>query len=150
MGHRPTRRRCTRQNHRIRENHQRYHLLFHASRSYASSDLDSDLHVPAHPCNLAEFTLWGGMSPDPLSMEPLLEGSLKNDANTETFVLPIQIGELESNATTVSLQSPFAGDPIWEEGADVRLRSPYRSSSSASIATSPPTPTTRSRSGTSS
>lgn len=41
------------------------------------------------------------MSPDPLSMEPLLEGSLKNDANTETFELPIQIGELESNATTV-------------------------------------------------
>ncbi|GAA5868721.1 hypothetical protein JCM3774_003636 [Rhodotorula dairenensis] len=54
----------------------------------------------AHPCNLAEFTLWGGLSSDPLSMEPLLEGSLKNDANTETFELPIQIGELESNATT--------------------------------------------------
>ncbi|GAA5988104.1 hypothetical protein JCM10908_002064 [Rhodotorula pacifica] len=53
-----------------------------------------------HPCNLAEFTLWGGLSPDPLAMEPLLEGSLKNDASTETFELPIQIGELESASTT--------------------------------------------------
>ncbi|BGP63257.1 hypothetical protein NBRC10512v2_004597 [Rhodotorula toruloides] len=45
-----------------------------------------------HPCNLADFTLWGGLTPDPLSMEPLLEGGLKNDAMPERFEVPIEVG----------------------------------------------------------
>ncbi|GAA5847415.1 hypothetical protein JCM9279_000471 [Rhodotorula babjevae] len=44
-----------------------------------------------HPCNLADFTLWGGLSPDPLAMEPLLDSTLKNDANPERFSLPISL-----------------------------------------------------------
>ncbi|GAA5937045.1 hypothetical protein JCM3775_001937 [Rhodotorula graminis] len=44
-----------------------------------------------HPCNLADFTLWGGLSPDPLAMEPLLDSTLKNDAHPERFSLPISL-----------------------------------------------------------
>ncbi|GAA6064014.1 hypothetical protein JCM10212_005497 [Sporobolomyces blumeae] len=45
-----------------------------------------------HPCNLAEFSILGGLSADPLSMEPLVEGSLKNDAATERVQLPVELG----------------------------------------------------------
>ncbi|GAA5827271.1 hypothetical protein JCM3770_005992, partial [Rhodotorula araucariae] len=46
-----------------------------------------------HPCNLADFTLWGGLSPDPLAMEPLLDATLKNDASPERFRLPVSLGD---------------------------------------------------------
>ncbi|GAA5864021.1 hypothetical protein JCM1840_000669 [Sporobolomyces johnsonii] len=49
--------------------------------------------VKPHPCNLADFSIYGGLSPDHLSMEPLCEGSLKNDANTERVALPLEIGD---------------------------------------------------------
>ncbi|GAA5914183.1 uncharacterized protein JCM6883_000764 [Sporobolomyces salmoneus] len=45
--------------------------------------------VKAHPCNLAEFSIFGGLSPDPASMERLLDGLLKNDTNTQKFRLQI-------------------------------------------------------------
>ncbi|BGP41081.1 hypothetical protein JCM10450v2_005109 [Rhodotorula kratochvilovae] len=45
-----------------------------------------------HPCNLADFTLWGGLTPSPLAMEPLLDTTLKNDAVPERFDLPVALG----------------------------------------------------------
>ncbi|GAA5948767.1 hypothetical protein JCM3765_005002 [Sporobolomyces pararoseus] len=47
--------------------------------------------IKAHPCNLAEFSIFGGLSADHLSMEPLLDGTLKNDANVEKFELPVEV-----------------------------------------------------------
>ncbi|GAA6040045.1 hypothetical protein JCM8097_004753 [Rhodosporidiobolus ruineniae] len=45
-----------------------------------------------HPCNLISFALWGGPSPDPLKMEPLLlGGSLKNDQHEERVGVPIEV-----------------------------------------------------------
>ncbi|GAA5974919.1 hypothetical protein JCM5350_004504 [Sporobolomyces pararoseus] len=47
--------------------------------------------IKAHPCNLAEFSIFGGLSADQLSMEPLLDGTLKNDANVEKFNLSMEV-----------------------------------------------------------
>ncbi|GAA5913327.1 hypothetical protein JCM8208_005210 [Rhodotorula glutinis] len=58
-----------------------------------------------HPCNLADFTLWGGLSPDPLAMEPLLDSTLKNDANPEHFSLPISLPSGGGGTTTTSSQT---------------------------------------------
>ncbi|KAK4054099.1 hypothetical protein OIV83_001124 [Microbotryomycetes sp. JL201] len=44
-----------------------------------------------HPCNLFEFTVAGGMSPDPRYMEPLLYAGLRNDTNKELFDLPTTV-----------------------------------------------------------
>ncbi|GAA6020449.1 hypothetical protein JCM11491_000250 [Sporobolomyces phaffii] len=58
----------------------------------------------AHPCNLAEFSISGGLSADPLTMEPLVRtASLKNDANPEKFPLPVEVqdGARESAAFPV-------------------------------------------------
>ncbi|GAA5939325.1 hypothetical protein JCM1841_002936 [Sporobolomyces salmonicolor] len=49
--------------------------------------------VKPHPCNLAEFSIYGGLSPDHLSMEFLCEGSLKNDTHAERVPLPLEIGD---------------------------------------------------------
>ncbi|BGP25481.1 mei4-dependent protein 6 [Rhodotorula toruloides] len=54
--------------------------------------------LAAHPCNLADFTLWGGLSPYPLSMEALFEGGLKNDAMPERFEVPIEVGGKKGKA----------------------------------------------------
>ncbi|KAI5480427.1 hypothetical protein MNV49_000580 [Pseudohyphozyma bogoriensis] len=40
-----------------------------------------------HPCNLAEFSVSGGLSPNPRYMELLYHGGLKNDSQKETFDL---------------------------------------------------------------
>lgn len=62
----------------------------------------------AHPCNLAEFSIFGGLSPEASSMEPLVKGGfLKNDVNTERFALPV---ELESSGGD-SIASPRAPSP---------------------------------------
>ncbi|GJN91382.1 hypothetical protein Rhopal_004403-T1 [Rhodotorula paludigena] len=60
-----------------------------------------------HPCNLADFTIWGGLTPDPLAMEPLLEGGLKNDAAPERFELPIEVGESLSAEGVVKGAAPL-------------------------------------------
>lgn len=44
-----------------------------------------------HPCNLHEFSVYGGMSPNVHYMEPLFHGGLKNDSTPETFNLPIEL-----------------------------------------------------------
>ncbi|SGZ26947.1 BQ5605_C025g10006 [Microbotryum silenes-dioicae] len=41
-----------------------------------------------HPCNLHEFSVYGGMSSDLSCMEPLLHAGLKNDSQPEQFKLP--------------------------------------------------------------
>ncbi|BGP17263.1 hypothetical protein JCM10213_008183 [Rhodosporidiobolus nylandii] len=46
-----------------------------------------------HPCTLLSFTLWGGPSPDPLSMECLLgDGSLRNDGKEEVVGVGMGVG----------------------------------------------------------
>lgn len=45
-----------------------------------------------HPCNLYEFALYGGLTPQARYMEPLLQGALKNDTQKEMFDLPIDAG----------------------------------------------------------
>ncbi|GAA6005949.1 hypothetical protein JCM10207_007285 [Rhodosporidiobolus poonsookiae] len=49
-----------------------------------------------HPCNLSLFTLWGGPTPDPLSMEPLVvDGTLVNDNKDESVRVPVEVGRGE-------------------------------------------------------
>jgi hypothetical protein len=45
-------------------------------------------HKP-HPCNLREFKIYGGQSPNPAQMSLLYHGGLKNDSIPETFDLRI-------------------------------------------------------------
>lgn len=62
----------------------------------------------AHPCNLAEFSIYAGMSPSPSSMEKLLDGSLKNDSNTQKFGLHLGVGrEGKELAASISLSVPL-------------------------------------------
>lgn len=45
----------------------------------------------SHPCNLYEFSIYGGMSPDVAYMQPLHHGSLKNDTVAEVVPLPTDV-----------------------------------------------------------
>ncbi|KAM0789624.1 hypothetical protein ACM66B_000429 [Microbotryomycetes sp. NB124-2] len=51
-----------------------------------------------HPCNLFEFTIAGGMSPDPRHMEPLLYAGLRNDTHKELFDLPTTVDASDGSA----------------------------------------------------
>lgn len=54
-----------------------------------------------HPCNLYEFSIYGGMSPDYRYMEPLLHSTLKNDSTPESFKLPIEVSGVGDRAGAV-------------------------------------------------
>ncbi|KAK4054316.1 hypothetical protein OIO90_003549 [Microbotryomycetes sp. JL221] len=58
-----------------------------------------------HPCNLFEFTIAGGMSPDPRYMEPLLYAGLRNDTTKEVFDLPttVESSTVHRETTTTHL-----------------------------------------------
>jgi len=45
-----------------------------------------------HPCNLFEFSLYGGLSPQKRYMEPILHGGLRNDQHKELFSLRTETG----------------------------------------------------------
>ncbi|ORY89609.1 Muskelin N-terminus-domain-containing protein [Leucosporidium creatinivorum] len=49
-------------------------------------------YCKTHPCNLFEFSLYGGLSPQKRYMEPILHGGLRNDAQKELFTLRIETG----------------------------------------------------------
>jgi hypothetical protein len=62
--------------------------------------------IAAHPCNLAEFSIYGGMKPDRASMRELVKGgSLRNDANTEKVGVPV---EVESEGRESAVSFPFS------------------------------------------
>ncbi|KAL8292037.1 hypothetical protein RQP46_001503 [Phenoliferia psychrophenolica] len=56
-----------------------------------------------HPCNLQDFSIFGGMSSSKRYMEPLLHGALKNDPNKEAFPL---------NHSNVINDNSSKGDPM--------------------------------------
>lgn len=63
---------------------------YHKRESSPSSLTYSTLMIVllvVHPCNLSEFTIYGGMSPVVRNMEMLLHGGLRNDSVKERFDL---------------------------------------------------------------
>jgi hypothetical protein len=63
-------------------------------RNYSSLTLSSETITfgkfhKAHPCNLREFKIYGGLSPNLSQMSLLYQGGLKNDSIPETFDLKV-------------------------------------------------------------
>lgn len=54
------------------------------------------LFTSVHPCNLAEFSIYGGLSPNPKHMDLLYHGGLKNDTLKERIELAV--GEASDKA----------------------------------------------------
>lgn len=55
-----------------------------------------------HPCNLAQFSIYGGLSPDPKHMEPLYHGGLRNDSLKERINLSSEECQIKGNGHVVS------------------------------------------------